>query len=355
MPARRSRTVLCAVLGLCLFCTLYPGSRTTGLPFLPTGASPADTAVKPVPNSANPGVLEEDPLRYRQVVAVSDVHGEYDNLLNLLMAARVIDSRHHWSAGATLLIVAGDSIDKGEKSLEVLDLWKELETEARAQQGKVDVLLGNHEAELLADPDGDKKAKALFKELKAHGQTVHDLVDLTTPHGQELRAMPVAVRVGDWLFCHSGWLPDMDWKAFEERARTLLQAGNYADDFFLGDNSILEKKTAPDGKTKWWESPQEVQSLERRLDRDGLYGVVFGHQPKAFGIEDNIGAFSKTDHRLIKIDSGMAPGKGDNDGAYPGHLLLIKTPAELKQHHTPQSFTSVWWDPVQKTGLQKGL
>ena len=90
------------------------------------------------------------------------------------------------------------------------------------------------------------------------------------------------------------------------KAQSVLRAGDYSDAFLLASDSILEKKSGSDGD-KWWESAVDVKELEDRLTRDGLYGVFFGHQPTAFGLEGAVGPYDTKDARLIKIDSGMAP------------------------------------------------
>ena len=59
-----------------------------------------------------------------------------------------------WATGAgrRVLVVVADVIDKGDQSLASIDLLTALEAEALAAGGRVVVILGNHEAEFLADP-----------------------------------------------------------------------------------------------------------------------------------------------------------------------------------------------------------
>jgi hypothetical protein len=290
--------------------------------------------------SVNVGVVEiPDVSGFRQVVAVSDPHGMFAPLTRLLSACKLITPAGHWLAERTLLIVVGDSIDKGPQSLEILDLWRTLSLEAPQQNSRIVVLLGNHEAEFLADPTR-KKSAATREELEAKGLAVRDLLDPNSPRGRFLRAMPLAARVGKrWLFCHAGWVPDMPYPAFVAKAQSVLRAADYANDFLLNPDSILEKRDGGDGG-KWWENPADVRELTVRLDRDGLYGVVFGHQPAAFGLEGAIGPYDPKDARLIKIDSGMAP----DAGGHPGHLLLFTVPEELTHNTRPAHLFSSGFD-----------
>jgi len=188
----------------------------------------------------------------------------------------VVDSGGRWAAGNALLIVVGDSIDKGPQSLEVLDEWIALSAQAAAAGGRVVHTLGNHEAEFLAAPDDSRKAAELYAELQAKGVPVSDLTDRTKPYGKFLGEMPLAARVGRWLFCHAGLYPGPNWADFSSAAGAALSAGSYGDPLLSSDDSILEAKD-------WWKDPAARSALEARLEADGMYGLVQGHQPKAYG------------------------------------------------------------------------
>ncbi len=334
MPNSKHRPRLLAflptalLLGILLLSRQHPGR-------LP--ADPATQAAQAIPNE---GVVEIPDLSgFQQVVALSDPHGMADNLTHLLSACKLITPDGHWLADRTLLLVVGDSIDKGPKSLEVIDLWRTLSAEAPRTGSRVVVLLGNHEAEFLADPT-NKKAAALRDEMLAQGRDMRELLDPSFPRGRFLREMPLAARIGShWLFCHAGWIPRMPYADFVAKARMTLRAGDYGSDFLIGPDSILEKRASRDGQ-KWWEDPAEVRELEDRLTQDGLYGVVFGHQPEAFGLSGTIGPYNTTDARLIKIDSGMAPYAGAN----PGYLLRFTVPDELTHDKRPAHISASGFD-----------
>jgi hypothetical protein len=108
------------------------------------------------------------------IFAVGDVHGDYDRLVTLLVAAKVIAGppKHpkevRWRASDAVLVCTGDLIDKGKHSLKVIALFRALEKQADDAGGQVIVLMGNHEAEFLADPDDDDKALHFLKELHRH-------------------------------------------------------------------------------------------------------------------------------------------------------------------------------------------
>ena len=81
-----------------------------------------------------------------RVVAIADIHGAYDAMVEALLAADVVDSDLAWSAGDAHLVIVGDILDRGPNSRPAMDLLMQLEAEAEAAGGMVHVLIGNHEA-----------------------------------------------------------------------------------------------------------------------------------------------------------------------------------------------------------------
>jgi len=80
-----------------------------------------------------------------RIVAVSDIHGAYDALIETLQVAEVIDEDLAWSGGKTHFVITGDLLDRGPDSRLVMDLIMRLEHEAPLAGGRVHQLIGNHE------------------------------------------------------------------------------------------------------------------------------------------------------------------------------------------------------------------
>jgi hypothetical protein len=79
------------------------------------------------------------------VIAIADVHGDFDAFVAILRHTGLIDSQNHWAGGKTTFVQVGDLLDRGPKPREVMDLMIALEKEAPSAGGRVVSLLGNHE------------------------------------------------------------------------------------------------------------------------------------------------------------------------------------------------------------------
>lgn len=272
--------------------------------------------------SNNPGTITiNDFHNYAELFVLSDAHGMAENLFPALKKAKIISQEMHWSAGKAILLIIGDSIDKGPNSIDVLDLWIQLEAEAKAAGGLLIHLLGNHEAEFLADPS-NHKAQAFLNELHIKQIAIAELLNTSTIRGSFLARMPLAAKLGKTLFVHAGYYPNISWENFSQKAKDILNARDYKNDFLLADNSSLEAKD-------WWKKSQDRAEQMQHLQSAGFWGLVQGHQPKAYNIRNRIGAVESG--HFIKIDNGMAPEAGSNDP----HFLHLKNLDDLNQNQMP--------------------
>lgn len=118
----------------------------------------------------------------KRIVAIGDIHGEFDGFCGMLRRTHLVDEQNHWIGGSTTLVQTGDVIDRGPKGREAMDLLMALETEAAKAGGRVVPLLGNHEVmNLLGDPryvtppsyaafadnDSEKRRQAAYREYSA--------------------------------------------------------------------------------------------------------------------------------------------------------------------------------------------
>lgn len=109
----------------------------------------ASLLVVALPLEAGAKARQVDDYRWEgvaRVVAVGDLHGDYDQYLRVLADAGLVDERGRWSGGETHLVQTGDVPDRGPDTRRILDHLEKLKKEARKKGGAVHTLVGNHEA-----------------------------------------------------------------------------------------------------------------------------------------------------------------------------------------------------------------
>lgn len=151
------------------------------------------------------------PDQFEQITklfAVSDIHGEYSSLVELLTAGKVIDTDLTWSFGDGHLVVVGDVFDRGPNVTECLWLIYRLEQEASAAGGAVHFLLGNHELMVMR---GDLRYlnERYTEGIARRSRFKYDeLFGTETELGRWLRSKHALLRLNRTLFVHGGLMPE---------------------------------------------------------------------------------------------------------------------------------------------------
>src|SRR5215471_43308 len=143
------------------------------------------------------------------VLAVADVHGDFDDLVAILQRVGIIDAQHHWTGGNRSLVQIGDLLDRGPKPREVMDLLVSLEKEAPQAGGRVISLLGNHE---MMNIMGDLRyvtaaSYASFTDSNSEGRRksgYQEYVQWRATHAQLLTELPQPLELteGEWMARH---------------------------------------------------------------------------------------------------------------------------------------------------------
>jgi predicted phosphodiesterase len=144
-----------------------------------------------------------------KILAVSDIHGEYEALTELLKNSGVIDRKLRWQWGDGHLVVNGDVFDRGDRVTECLWLIYKLELQARRRGGRVHFVLGNHDI-MVMQGDNRYVHKKYLDGVARKLKVIHE--DLYGPDmelGRWLRTKHVAVRLNDILFVHGGVSPEL--------------------------------------------------------------------------------------------------------------------------------------------------
>ena len=138
------------------------------------------------------------------IYAIGDVHGQYDDLLQLLQNNRLVDGQGRWKGGRRHLVFMGDLFDRGHNVIKTLWFLYRLEQEAAQQGGRVLFLLGNHEIMNFLYDDryvsGKEKLVAQYHRVRYS--------DMFNPRrsvlGQWLASKSGLLKIDDVLFAHGG-------------------------------------------------------------------------------------------------------------------------------------------------------
>ena len=165
---------------------------------------------------------------YRNVdslFVIGDVHGRYEQLINLLQNSKIIDEDLNWIAGKAHIIFLGDLFDRGQDVTKVLWFIYTLEEKAAAAKGKVHLVLGNHEIMTMTKDLRYVNAKELAI-AEAFGKTYDELFHPTKSLlGAWLRSKPSVLKIDNAIFAHGGIL-DLGTSSldiFNEQAYTYMK------------------------------------------------------------------------------------------------------------------------------------
>jgi len=81
-----------------------------------------------------------------KIIAVGDIHGDFDAYASILTAAGLVDDKMKWAGGKTIFVQTGDIPDRGPDTRKIITHLQTLQKQARRKGGAVITLVGNHEA-----------------------------------------------------------------------------------------------------------------------------------------------------------------------------------------------------------------
>jgi hypothetical protein len=159
-----------------------------------------------------------------RIIAISDVHGEYGHLIDVLVDGGVIDDQHRWVWGDAHLVVVGDVFDRGDEVTECLWFIYRLELEAERNGGRVHFILGNHELMILRGDNRYVHGRYLNGIVRRTGIEHEDLYGPDMELGKWLRSKHTMVKINDIIFVHAGISPflidrDLDLRNINETVR----------------------------------------------------------------------------------------------------------------------------------------
>ncbi len=283
-----------------------------------------DDAAVPVPDappplrdwSAYPPVVEVDTAN--AVWVVGDIHGDYERLTTLLAGAGLVQmpsapADAQWLGGAATLVCMGDIIDKWPRGLDVITYLAALGRAAQTLGGRVIVLMGNHEATFLSQPD-DEQVADFASELRARGLDPAQVAAGGDEAGTLLRNLPVAARVNDWFFVHAGNTRGIALEQLKADIMTAMDARGFGAPLLLNSTSLL------DSDAPWWEdSRKPLSTLQAYVKALGVQHIVQGHEPGKIKFADNTTRPAQTMFQkfglIYFVDIGMSQGAEGTPGA----------------------------------------
>ncbi|KPI84843.1 putative serine/threonine phosphatase [Leptomonas seymouri] len=261
----------------------------------------------------------------RRIVAVGDLHGDYEQSVSVLRLTGLVDSSTHWIGEDAFLVQLGDILDVGPDDIKIVELLMRLQGEARARGGDVVELLGNHE---LRNFRGDYTAVDQTSLAASGGKEGRDrLLSNATEVGKYLRTRKAIFHYGPFLFMHGG---------FSTATASMITSLKRVEDFNTELSEALMNGTisplASDGLDLSEEdvdvaNPILVRSILKVKCNDldkvlkkkfpGIDSVVVGHVPHD---PRDFDGWSLCNGRLLDIDFGMSRWKkGD-----PGHVAALE-------------------------------
>lgn len=265
-----------------------------------------------------------------RIVAVGDVHGDYDQFVGILRSAGIINARNKWTGGKAFLVQTGDVVDRGPASMKVMDLLMDLEKQAPKAGGRVIPMLGNHECmnmygdlryvsaaeyKAFATADSEQIRNAYMESekvpdtpavrkqwLEEHpiGWVEHRVAfSEKGKYGKWLRTNKAVVQVNDLLFLHGGISPKYVAYTREEiNARVEKE---------LGDFNLLKDGMVIDEFGPFWyrglaqlPEPELTPHVDQVLKNQGVAHIVIGHTPTTGAVMPRFGG------KVVMIDVGMS-------------------------------------------------
>ena len=287
----------------------------------------------------------DETVNIQRIIAIGDLHGDYDAYEALLLKAGLINDRGKWSGDETVLVQTGDIADRGPDSKKIIEHLQKLKKQSARKGGEVITLVGNHEAMNMTgdlryvDPGeyeafvtrDSKKLRARIYEanretieaayLARDGAMSSDDIRTAwegdTPLGmiEHQRAWrpdgeigewvvsnPAVAKVGDTLFVHGGISPAIAAMSIDEINAEVAAAlkARSAD-----VESIINRDNGP----LWYRGlitpPEDFEYTAEEaigvvLDAYDVERIVVGHTPSLSGIK------ALHDGKVIQIDTGIA-------------------------------------------------
>lgn len=242
-----------------------------------------------------------------KIAAISDLHGQYDVMIKLFQANKIIDDNLAWSFGDGHLVITGDVLDRGDQVTEIIWYLYQLEQQAEEAGGKLHMLLGNHELMVMT---GDVRyIHKKYRYTTALAKRMYqDLFNEKSVLGSWLRTKPVSITINGIAFLHAGFSQEL-----LETGVTIDKVNNTFRNQLIGvpPGQIMQDSTlialyAEKGPL-WYRGYLDMENFTKDDANDVLKTldvkhIVVGHS----SMQSIVSLF---DNRIFMIDSSIKFGK----------------------------------------------
>lgn len=252
------------------------------------------------------GVNETD-IEYDHVYAFSDVHGQYDKLIN---AAKKIGLIEHGRnnvvcANNSLIVTNGDLLDRGPKSRQTVDFCLWLKLEAQKVGSAVKFVRGNHEDMFIKAIknerwrdiwlyNGGNEAEASYPYNSGDLQSIYN-------HHEEYYGNLLSHFIyKETLFVHAGVSPNGS----------------------IGNLTTKEDEDQGAEAYLWIRYPFFNANPKDYIHKYGVKKIVFGHTP-TFILGSDYKVTPLYDNQIIGIDCGAASGRNVGIVKFCGKTMNI--------------------------------
>jgi hypothetical protein len=258
---------------------------------------------------------------YERVIALGDIHGDFNAFILVLKKAHLIDNDYHWIGGKTHVVQVGDILDRkirdGEYSDEdsefkIISLILKLQLESYIDGGGFHPVIGNHELMNILGIFDYVSALGLM-----HFNGVDGRRDYFKIGGDFCTYLACAwnpiIKIGDYIFCHGGLnmniAENYSIKDINFIMRDTLYGNTdhlnekYFNTLFMEQNSILWNRTYSTEQPKTKELTYQ-KLLDKILKIYDAKYLVIGHSPQNDGIK------FRYENKVICIDTAMSKAFG---------------------------------------------
>ena len=274
-----------------------------------------------------------------RIVAIGDLHGDYEQYRRVMTMAQLIDDQGKWIGGKTHLVQTGDIPDRGPDSLKIIRDLQALKKSAKKSKGFVHLLIGNHEAMNIygdlryVDP-GEYKILVTAKSPELQKHYFQRFIEHMNSHGTESpiddafkttwrESYPLGyvehrqlwqpagemakwvtknksvIKINDVLFVHGGINPHEPLQSLKKMNQTISADLKKTP---LPDGTLAESNKGPLWYRGLAQNPEATErvAMEKMLAYYGAKHIVMGHTPTRGVINPRFAS------QAIIVDVGLA-------------------------------------------------